>query len=57
MKLDVTKDVEEWLDGVRGERSRASFILKTLRELMNNDSTRKGHADDQGLDKTREAVV
>jgi len=57
MKLDVTKDVEGWLDQVRGERSRASFILNTLRELMNNDSTRKEHTDDQGLAKNREAVV
>lgn len=57
MKLDVTKDIEEWLDGVRGERSRASFILKTLRELMNNDSTREEDIDEQGLDKSREAVA
>lgn len=57
MKLDVTKDIEEWLDGVRGERSRASFILKTLRELMNNDSTREEDRDEQGLDKSREAVA
>lgn len=57
MKLDVTRDVEEWLDKVRGDRSRASFILKSLRELMNNDSTRKEVPNEQGLAKNREAVA
>lgn len=57
MKLDVTKDVEDWLDQRRGERSRASFILKSLRELMNNDPIRQEKRNDQGLAEDRKAMA
>lgn len=57
MKLDVTKDVEDWLDQRRGERSRASFILKSLRELMNNDPIRQEKHNDQGLAEDRKAMA
>lgn len=57
MKLDVTKDVEEWLDQRRGGRSRASFILKSLRELMNNDPIRQEKHNDQGLAEDRKAMA
>ena len=57
MKLDVTKDVEDWLGQRRGERSRASFILKSLRELMNNDPIRQEKRNDQGLAEDRKAMA
>lgn len=57
MKLDVTREVEQWLDEKRGARSRASYILKQLIELMNNDPTRQEMNDDKGLAQAREATT
>lgn len=54
MKLDVTRDVEQWLDSKRGERSRASFIIYQLKELMNNDSKRQENSDDERMAQVRE---
>lgn len=53
MKLDVTRDVEQWLDSKRGERSRASFILYHLKELMNNDSKRQENDNDERMAQAR----
>lgn len=57
MKLDVTREVEQWLDKKRGERSRASFILFQLREMMNNESTRQENNDDEGMAQAREVTT
>jgi hypothetical protein len=34
MKLDLNIDLILWIDANKGERSRASFIIQKLRELM-----------------------
>ena len=57
MQLNITAEVAKWLDEKRGERSRASFILKELITLMNNDSERQETEDGEGLDKTRKAAI
>ena len=57
MKLDVTREVEQWLDKKRGGRSRASFILHQLIELMNNDPTRQESNNDEGMAQVREVTT
>lgn len=57
MKLDVTREVEQWLDEKRGERSRASFILFQLREMMNNESTRQENNNGEGMAQAGEIAT
>lgn len=43
MKLDLNRDVLEWLDANRGETSRQKYIVQVLRNYMSETESKKGY--------------
>lgn len=55
MKFDIPKDMEYWLDSVRGAKSRPAYILQILYEVKNANTKRE--VINGNISKTREAVT
>lgn len=57
LQIDLGMEVTKWVDKKRGERSRASFILAQLRQMMYNDAERERANKDERLDQIREELA
>ena len=50
LQLKIARDLLTWIDASKGDDSRPTFIVKTLRKVMTNEETNESKATNRKAD-------